>query len=145
MILQKTRYCLWKLNLGILTYDLINLLGLSGPNVVSRHRPKFNEFLWNFMIILDSSCNSGENEALFVKIRARDLELWLDTSFGPSGPNVVSKPETLRSMNFLDFIILLESSYDSGENEVLFAKIWARNLDLWHDNPFGPKWPKSSF
>ena len=42
---------------------------------------------------------------------------------GPSGPNVVSRPETLRSMNFLDFIILLESSYDSGENEVLFVKI----------------------
>ena len=38
------------------------------------------------MILLDSSYYSDENDALFVKIRARVLELLLDVSLGPSGP-----------------------------------------------------------
>ena len=46
---------------------------------------------------------------------------------------------------FSDFIILLDLSYNSGENEVLFLKIGARVLDLWFDTSFGPKWPKSIF
>ena len=33
--------------------------------------------------ILLKSYHSGENEVLFVKIRARVPELWLDTSSGP--------------------------------------------------------------
>ena len=40
-------------------------------------------------------------------------------------------------------MILLDSFYDSRENEVLFVKIGARVLDLWLDKSlakcFGPK------
>ena len=35
-------------------------------------------------------------------------------------------------------MILLESSYDSGENEILFSKIEARVPDLWLDTSSGP-------
>ena len=45
---------------------------------------------------------------------------------------------------FWDFMILLDSSHDSWENEALFVKIGARVLDLWLDMPSGPKWPKFS-
>ena len=38
----------------------------------------------------------------------------------------------------------MQSSYDSGVNEVLFVKIGARVLDLWLDTFPGPKWPKCS-
>ena len=42
------------------------------------------------MILLDSSHDSWENEALFVKIAARVLDIWLDKSFakvfGPKLP-----------------------------------------------------------
>ena len=40
---------------------------------------------------------------------------------------------------------LLESSYDAGENEVLFTKIWARVLDLRLDMSYGSKLSKCSF
>ena len=42
---------------------------------------------------------------------------------------------------FWDFIIFLDSSYDSGKDEVLFVKIEAKVLDLWLDKSFGPKLP----
>ena len=38
-------------------------------------------------------------------------------------------------------MIYLDSSHNSGENEVLFVKIGARVLDLWLDMSSGPKWP----
>ena len=38
---------------------------------------------YNFMILLDSYYDSAENEVLFVKIRARVPDLWLDIFFGP--------------------------------------------------------------
>ena len=38
-----------------------------------------------------------------MKIRARVLDLWLDTSSEPGGPNVVSRPQDPRSRNFLRF------------------------------------------
>ena len=85
-----------------------------------------------------------------MKIGARVLGLWLDTSFGrhitSSGPNVVSRPQALwlrqllRFHNFIGFI----SSF-SQENEVMFVKIGARVLDLWLDTSSGPKWPKCTF
>ena len=46
---------------------------------------------------------------------------------------------------FSKFRILLDSSYDFGENEVLLVKIGARVPDIWLDMSFGPKWPKYSF
>ena len=42
---------------------------------------------------------------------------------------------------FRDFIILLDSYYESGENEVLFVKNGARVPDLWLDLSFGPEVP----
>lgn len=40
---------------------------------------------------------------------------------------------------FLNFIILMDSHYDSGENKVLFEKIGARVPDLCLDTCFGSK------
>ena len=40
---------------------------------------------------------------------------------------------------FGDLTILLHSSHDSRENEVLFLKIAARVLELWLDTFSGPK------
>ena len=46
MILEKMMACLWKLQLRFWTYDLIRLLGPSGPNVVSRSQtPRSKIFL----------------------------------------------------------------------------------------------------
>ena len=42
-------------------------------------------------------------------------------------------------------MVLLDSSNDSGVNEVLFVKIGARVPDLLLDASFGPKLPKTSF
>ena len=42
-------------------------------------------------------------------------------------------------------MILLDSSYDFGEHEVLFVKIVARVPDIWLDTSFGSKWSKYSF
>ena len=85
-----------------------------------------------------------------MKIGARVLGLWLDTSFGrhitSSGPNVVSRPQApwLRQLlRFHDFIGFISSF--SQENEVMFVKIGARVLDLWLDTSSGPKWPKCTF
>ena len=49
-------------------------------------RPQGQEIFWDFMILIDSSHYSWENEVLFVKIEARDLDLLLDTSSGPRRP-----------------------------------------------------------
>ena len=38
-------------------------------------------------------------------------------------------------------MILLDSYYDSGENEVVVVKIGARVLDLWFNTSFGLKLP----
>ena len=46
---------------------------------------------------------------------------------------------------FSDFMILIDSTDDPGESEVLLVKIGDRVLDLWLDMSFGPKWPKFSF
>ena len=43
-------------------------------------------------------------------------------------------------------MVLLDSSHDLGENEVLFVKIGGRVPDVWLDmSTLGPKWPKCSF
>ena len=53
-------------------------------------KPQGQEIFWDFMILLDSSHDSWENEILFVKIVARVLDIWLDNSFakvfGPKLP-----------------------------------------------------------
>ena len=47
----------------------------------------------DFIILLDLSHYSGENEVLFVKIGARVLNLWQVHLLGLSGPNEVSNPK----------------------------------------------------
>ena len=49
-------------------------------------RSQGQEIFWDFIILLDSSHDSWENEVLFVKIGARVLDVWLDLSRwrGPS-------------------------------------------------------------
>ena len=44
---------------------------------------KGQKLFLGFITLLDSSHKSGKNEVLFLKIGARVLELWLDTSSGP--------------------------------------------------------------
>ena len=63
----------------------------------------------------------------------------------PSSPNVVFIPRPQSQELFWDIIPLLDSSYDSGENEVLFVKIGARVLDLWLDKSSGPQLPECRF
>ena len=42
-------------------------------------------------------------------------------------------------------MILLDSSYDSWENDDLFVKMAAMVLHIWLDTSSGPKWPRYSF
>ena len=138
--------CLWKLQQGFWSYGLIRLLSRSGTNAVSRPQTPRSNFFRDFMILLDSSHDSWENEVLFVKIAARVLDVWLDTFSGPKWPKCsfwVLKPQGQEF--FWDFMILLDSSHDSWENDGLFVKIAAMALDIWLDTSFGPKWPKCSF
>ena len=80
-----------------------------------------------------------------MKIGNRVLDLWLDMFLGPSDPNVVLGPRPPSYRIFWDIMILLDSCYASGENEVLFVKIGARILALWLDKSlpkgFRPKLP----
>ena len=46
---------------------------------------------------------------------------------------------------FWDFLILLDSSHDSWENDGLFLKVSAMVLDIWLDTSSGRKWPRCSF
>ena len=90
--------------------------------------------------------NSWKIEVLFVKIGVRVLDLWLDTSSWPKWPKCsFYAPEPQDQEFFWDFIIVLDSSRDSWENEVLFVKIGTRDMDLWLDTSSGLSWPKCSF
>ena len=78
----------------------------SSPNMVfgSCLKPQVQEIFRDFLILLDSHHDSWENEVMFGKIAARVQDLWLDVFWAQvSGPNVVSRPQTLRSRNFLRF------------------------------------------
>ena len=146
MIMEKMKSCLWKLQLGFWSYGLIRLLSPSVANVVSRPQTPRSIFFWDFMILLDSYHDSWENEVMFVKIAARVLDLWLDTFSGPKWPKFSFWVLNSDVKNFFwDFMILLDSSRDSWENEVLFVKTVVFFLDIWLDTSFGPKWPKCSF
>ena len=81
------------------------------------------------MILLDSSYDSWENEVLFLKIEAKVVDLWFDVFWAQVIQMYFLGPRPQRQEIFWDFIILLDSSYDSWENQVLFVKIGARVLD----------------
>ena len=101
---KKMRSCLWKLQPGFWIYGLICLLGPNGPDVVSgpqtpRSR-NFFEISWVYWIHVITS------EKMRSCLWKLQLGFWiygLIRLMGPSGPNVVSRPQTLRSRNFLRF------------------------------------------
>ena len=64
---------------------------------------------------------------------------------GPSGPNLVSRPQAPRSRHFLKFYNFIGFIRHSWKNKDLFVNIGARVLDLCLDMSSGPKWPKFSF
>ena len=116
------------------------------PNVASRPQaPKsifFFFFFWDFIILLDCSHNSWENEVLLVKIGTKVLDLWLDKFCGPNWLKCSSQAPVLKVKFFWEFMSLLDLPHDSWENEVLFVNIGARVLDLWLGTscrPIGPK------
>ena len=80
-------------------------LSPSDPNVVSRSQTSSSRNFWDFIILVDSSYNSGENRVLFYKIGARGfwnyglIIFWALVSY----PNVVSRPHNPRSKRFLRF------------------------------------------
>ena len=78
MILEKIRSCLGKLKLGLQTCGLIRLLGLSGPNLISRPQTAKSRHFLRF-----------HNCIGFISF--------------PSGPNVVSRPQNPRLRHFLKF------------------------------------------
>ena len=86
MILEKIWPCLLKLELGFWTYGWILPLGSSGPNVITSPSSEGQDIFRKFIIYLDSSHDSGENEVLFVKTGARVLDLLLDMSSGSKWP-----------------------------------------------------------
>ena len=97
-------------------------------------RPQDQDIFWDFIILLDLSHESGENKNLFLKIGARVLELWLDMIFWVKLAQMQFLGPRLQGLEiFWEFIILLNSSHESWENEILFAKIGAKVLDLWLD------------
>ena len=144
MILEEMRSCLSKLEPGFWTYGWIPLLGSSGLNVVSRpqvprsrHFLKFHDFIRFKILKKMRSCLSKLEPGFWTYG-------WI-CLLGPSGPNVVFRSQAPRSRHFLRFHILLDLSYDSWENVILFVKTGARVLDLWLDTSSGPKWARCSF
>ena len=128
MILQKMWSCLWKLEPGFWTYGWIRLLGPSGPNVVSRPQAHGQENFWDFMILLDSYHVSWENESCLWKL---EPGFWLCgwiCLLGPSGPNVVSRPQAQGQEIFWDFMILLDSLHVSWEIE---SFLWKLEPGFW--------------
>ena len=66
--------------------DLYSLIILSGPgntNLVSRPITQGQVTFSDLIILLHLTHDYGENELLLVKIAARVLVLWLDTSSEP--------------------------------------------------------------
>ena len=67
---------------------------------------------------------AGFNLWFWIKLAS----VWENWSLGPSGQNVVSRPQIQSSGHFRDFLVIVVLFYDSGENEVLFVKIGARGF-----------------
>ena len=97
------------------------------------------------MILLDLSYHSEEYELLFVKIGARVPDLAWYIFMAQVTKMLLLGPRLEVYQFFWNFMILLDSSYDSGEYEILFLKIGARCPDFWLRSSSGPKPSKSSF
>ena len=150
MIMEKMKSCLWKLQLGFWSYGLIRLLSPSGTNVVSwPQTPRLN-FFWDFMILLNSAHDSWENEALFVKIATRILDLWFNMFSGPKWPKCsfwVLNPKVKKFFEISWFywihLIILEK---------MRSCLWKLQLGFWTyglisplPKYLGPNFPKLVF
>ena len=134
MTLHRMKSCFWKLELGFWTYCLICILGSSGPNVVSRpETPRSRICLAFHKFFAINLWFLTKWKFCLWKLK---LGFWTDGLIKLSGP----KPK-----KFFDLIVWFDSSYASGQNEVLILKIGSRVLDLWLDASFGPTLPKYSF
>ena len=112
-----------------------------GPN------PQVEEYFWDFMILFDSPHDLEKKRSWFWKLK---LGFWtyglIPTSSGLNWPKssfLGPRPQSLKL--FLDRMILLNSTHEFWENEVLILKIKDRILGLWADTSSGPTWPKCSF
>ena len=144
------RSCLWKLSYG---FGLkVRLLGLSSPNVVSRPktpRPKIFLRFYKFIeLILWFWRNWGpvwENWSYCSGLWALLPQMQFLYVFWTLLPQMQFKSTRPQGPGFLlNFIILLDSCYDSEENEFLFVKIRTRFLKLWLDTYSGLTWSKFS-
>ena len=127
MILEKMRSCLWILEPGFWTYGWIRLLGPSHPNVVPRPQaPKSINFL--------RFHNFNGFFSWFLRKWGLVCENWSQGSWLVAGyifwakvaPMSFLGPRPQGQYIFWDFMILLDSSHNSWENEVLVLKIEAR-------------------
>ena len=109
---------------------LRQLVGPSDPNVVSRPQTPRPIIFLRFNILLDSSQDSWENEVLILKIEASVPDWWLGSLLGQSGRGAVSRPQTPTSMNFLRFMILLNSSHNFWKNEGPVFENWGQASGL---------------
>ena len=109
MILDKVTHFLWKSKPEFWTYSMICVLGLSGPKLVFRPQipswGSFSRFL-NFTGFI--SWFMKKWESCLWKV---ELHFWTNSWIrlpGPSGPNVVSRSQAPRSINFLRFKIIYQ-------------------------------------
>ena len=82
-------------------------------------------------MLLDSSCDSWEDQALFVKIGDRVLDLMFDTFSGISGPNLVSRPQTQSSRDFLRFHDFIGYCIYFMILEKMRPCLWKLELGFW--------------
>ena len=90
MILLDSSHDFWKnevlfVNIGARVLDLAGYVFRAQVIQIYFLGPRSHgqDIFWDFLSLLDLSHDSWKNEVLFVKIKARVLDLWLDTSSSP--------------------------------------------------------------
>ena len=91
---------------------------------------------------MDSSNDSGENEALFLNIGARVPDLWQLCLLRPSGPNEVCRPWTPKSSIFYIFHDFTGFFLWFLRKEGPVCEDSSQGSNLWLDTSFGSRWPK---
>ena len=81
------------------------------------------------MILFDLSYDSWENEVLFVKIEARVLDVWLDTSSGPKWPKCSFWAPDPKVKKF--FVISWFYWIDLMISEKMRSRLWKLELKFW--------------
>ena len=124
--------CLWKLEPGFWPCGWICLLGPSGPNVVSRpqaprsrHFLRFHDFIGFTSWFLRKWGPVCKNWSQGSGRMARFVSL---AGHQPTGPNVVSRPQSPRSKHFLRYHDFIGFTSWFWENEVLCSCLWKLEL-----------------